>query len=83
MTVRTITKQEYENSHISPSGLVFFENEKDLCEIVSMHCAENIKQNILILEKLLKINMENAEFIEITNNQSTLYIKKPIAQHRI
>lgn len=76
MIVRTMSQQEYEKNHISPSGLVFFKNEKELCEILSMHCAQNILENIHILDKVSNIKIEDVEVLEITNSKLTLYVIK-------
>jgi phage terminase large subunit GpA-like protein len=72
--MKALTKQEYEINHKSPSQLVFYETEKDLCHIASLHLAEYIKDNITVLEKLL--HLKDSDVIETENKDGVFYIVK-------
>jgi hypothetical protein len=74
ISIKTLTKQEYEKDSKSPSEIVFYRLEKDLCEIISSHLAKNIKENIEILQKLLYLR--NAEVYEMKDEKRLLYIVK-------
>ena len=60
--MKQLSRQEYEKNSKTPSNIVFYTTDKDLCEIASRHLSENIKENIEVLEKLLHLN--DAEIIE-------------------
>lgn len=68
-----MTLQEYEKSLKKPNaGFYFYSNEKDICDIVVWHLAENIKENIEILKLFQPFN--SPEVYEINNNEKTLYL---------
>lgn len=75
ISIKTLTKQEYEKNHKSPSEMVFYKTEKDICEIISLHLAKNLKENLEIIEKFLSLSKES-EFYETENNGKILYIIK-------
>jgi hypothetical protein len=75
-TIKILTQQEYENNNKSPSGLVFFTTEKDICEIVSNHLSENIKENIETLKMFSKLTIEKTEVFEVCRNKKVLYLHK-------
>ena len=72
--MKQISKQEYEKNKKSPSNIVFYATEKDLCEIVSLHLVKNIKENIDVLEKLSYF--KNVDIIETKNVNEIFYIIK-------
>lgn len=54
ITINKLTKQEYNNiGKIPNSEFCFFEDEKSICKIISLHFVENIEQNIEILKMFL------------------------------
>lgn len=73
ITIKELTQQEYENSVEKPnSELCFYSNEKHICEIITYHLVENIKENIDILKLFLPFN--KPVVYEIDNNGKTLYL---------
>ena len=72
--MKQLSRQEYEKNSKTPSNIVFYTTDKDLCEIASRHLSENIKENIEVLEKLLHLN--DAEIIETKYKNSVFYIEK-------
>ena len=72
--IKVLTKQEYEKNHKTPSEVVFYQTEKDICEIISLHLSNNIEENITILQKF--INLQNEDIYEVTTKEGVLYIIK-------
>lgn len=70
--IKTLTKQEYENTAKSPSEFCFYENEKDICQIITYQLAKNIKENREILKMFLPF--KKPEVYEITKAKKTLYL---------
>lgn len=75
ISIKALTKQEYEKNHKTPSKIVFYKTEKDICEIISLHLAKNLKEGIEITEKFLFLERE-ADAYETENNGKILYIIK-------
>lgn len=78
INIKILTKQEYEKNPKSPSEIVFYKTEKDICEIISLHLAINLKENQKIIENFLSLPKE-VEVYEIENHEKTLYIIKAIS----
>lgn len=75
ITIKQLTKQEYDNIGEIPNRYIsFFENEVDICKIISLQFAKNIKQNIDILKMFL--HHKDAEVIEVKTDQKVLYLVK-------
>lgn len=73
ITINKLTKQEYNNiGKIPNSEFCFFEDEKSICKIISLHFVENIKQNIEILKMFLPF--EKSEVYEIMTANRSLYL---------
>lgn len=74
-SIKILTKQEYEKNGKTPSEIVFYETEKDICRIVSLHLSKNIKENMAILQKF--IHLQNEDVYEVVTEERVLYILKP------
>jgi hypothetical protein len=75
-TIKILTEQDYNKNTNPASGLVFFTTEKDICEIVSNHLSENIKENIETLKMFSKLSVDKTEVYEVCRNKKVLYLHK-------
>ena len=75
ISIKTLTKQEYEKNHKSPSKMVFYRTERDICKIISLHLAKNLKENLEITEKFLSLS-NKSEVYETDFDGKNLYIIK-------
>lgn len=73
-SIKTLTKQEYDNISKSPSKLVFFTTEKDICKIICFHLAETLKENIEVLKQFQPF--KDVEVYEVENEKGILYMLK-------
>lgn len=74
ISIKILTKQEYEKNSTSPSEIVFYKTEKDICKIISLHLAKTVKENITVLQKF--IHLLNEEIYKIESAEKTLYIMR-------
>jgi hypothetical protein len=74
ISIKTLTKQEYENISKSPSKIVFFETEKDICQIICFHLAETIEENIEVLKQFQ--TFKDGKVYEVENEKGILYLLK-------
>ena len=73
ITINKLTKQEYDNIGKTPnSQFCFFENEKNICKIISTHFADTIQQNINTLKMFLPF--DKTEVYEIVSEKRNLYL---------
>lgn len=75
INIKTLTKQDYDKNHKSPSEIVFYKNEEDLCHIIGLHLAKKLKDSLALTKKFLSLSKE-AEVYETENDGKTLYIIK-------
>jgi hypothetical protein len=75
INIKTLTKQDYDKNHKSPSEIVFYKNEKDLCHIIGLHLAKNLKESLSVAQKFISLSKE-AEVYETENDGKFLYIIK-------
>jgi len=74
-TIKILTRQNYEKNLKSPSEIVFYKDETDLVEIIALHLAKNLKENIEITEKFLSLP-NNVDIYEVEKDENTLYIMR-------
>ncbi|MCJ1805440.1 hypothetical protein MRP92_00730 [Flavobacterium covae] len=74
VTIKTLTKQKYKNNSKSPSKVVFFQTEKDICKIVCLHLTETVEENIEVLKQFQYL--KTAEVYEVENEKGILYLLK-------
>ena len=74
-TIKTLTRQNYEKNPKSPSEIIFYKDETDLVEIIALHLAKNLKENIEITEKFLSLP-NNVDIYEVEKDENTLYIMR-------
>ena len=71
--IKTLTKQEYEKNHKSPSEMVFLYEEKKLHQIIGLHLAETLRENIEICKKFLALP-NKSDVYETEKDGRILYI---------
>lgn len=72
ITIKILTKQDYEKNSKSPSEFIFYSSEKELCKIISTYLTETIEENLKVLEKFL--HLPKAEVYETEFKEKVLYI---------
>jgi hypothetical protein len=75
INIKTLTRQEYQKSNETPGEVVFYKDEIDICRIISLHLAKNLKESIEVAYKFLSLEPE-AEVYKTENNGKILYIIK-------
>ena len=71
--ISVLTYQNYEKLE-EDKEVIFIETEKDICRVVATHFAENIGNNIEILQQLKTVKTEEIEVIKIETDKNKLYL---------